>query len=112
MARPAPTCRFYLLTPPEAALSVQAKKRLEVLRLMTRAGLNPIGAKVLVLGLAFKEDCPDLRNTRVIDIVRGLEEYGIEVFVHDPWAEPREALGQYGVARRLLGQSLDGHDGE
>ncbi len=69
----------------------------QVLRLMTRHGLNPIGARVLVLGLAFKENCPDLRNTRVIDIVRGLEDFGVEVEVHDPWVDPEDADLQYGL---------------
>ncbi len=55
------------------------------------------GAKVNVLGLTFKEDCPDLRNSRVIDIVRELESYGIEVHVHDPLADPDEARAEYGV---------------
>jgi len=55
------------------------------------------GAKVNVLGLTFKEDCPDLRNSRVIDIVRELESYGIEVHVHDPIADPDEARAEYGV---------------
>ena len=55
------------------------------------------GARVLVMGLAFKENCPDLRNTRVIDIVRELGEYQVEVAVHDPWIDPTEAAQEYGV---------------
>jgi UDP-N-acetyl-D-galactosamine dehydrogenase len=69
----------------------------QVLRLMTGRGLNPIGARALVLGLTFKEDCPDFRNTRVIDIVKGLQDYGVDVAVHDPWADPEEADRQYGL---------------
>jgi UDP-N-acetyl-D-galactosamine dehydrogenase len=69
----------------------------QVLRLMARRSVSPVGAKVLMLGLTFKEDCPDLRNTRVIDIVRGLEGYGMAVEVHDPWADPDEADHEYGV---------------
>jgi UDP-N-acetyl-D-galactosamine dehydrogenase len=69
----------------------------QVLRLMARRCLNPVGAKVLMLGLTFKEDCPDLRNTRVVDIVHGLEDYGMAVEVHDPWADPQEADHEYGV---------------
>lgn len=55
------------------------------------------GARVLVLGLTFKENTPDLRNTRVVDIVTELEQYGIAVDVHDPWADPREASSEYGL---------------
>jgi UDP-N-acetyl-D-galactosamine dehydrogenase len=54
-------------------------------------------ARVLVLGLTFKENVPDIRNSKVIDIVRELEEYGIEVLVHDPIADPAEARHEYGV---------------
>lgn len=49
------------------------------------------------MGLTFKENCPDLRNTRVIDVVRALEEYGLTVDVHDPHADAVEARGEYGV---------------
>jgi UDP-N-acetyl-D-galactosamine dehydrogenase len=52
---------------------------------------------VNVLGLTFKENCPDLRNSRVIDIIRELESYGVAVHVHDPLADPGEAVHEYGV---------------
>ena len=52
---------------------------------------------MLILGLTFKENCPDLRNTRVIDVVRGLEQYGVDVDVHDPWANSEKAKEAYGV---------------
>ena len=55
------------------------------------------GSRALVMGLAFKENCPDLRNTRVVDIIRELESYGIEVDVYDPWVDAAEAKGEYGV---------------
>nr|WP_309502620.1 Vi polysaccharide biosynthesis UDP-N-acetylglucosamine C-6 dehydrogenase TviB [uncultured Roseovarius sp.] len=55
------------------------------------------GAKVLVLGLTFKENCPDLRNTRVIDTIRELEEFGVNVDVHDPWVDPEEARAEFGI---------------
>ena len=55
------------------------------------------GSRALVMGLAFKENCPDLRNTRVIDIIRELESYGIEVDVYDPWVDAAEAKREYGV---------------
>jgi len=60
---------------------------------------NPIaGARVLVLGLTFKQDCPDLRNTRVVDIVHELRQYNVQVDVHDPWADPAEAAREYALS--------------
>jgi len=56
------------------------------------------GARVIVLGLTFKENCPDLRNSRVIDVIRELQSYGAEVHVHDPVADSKEAIREYGVA--------------
>ncbi len=64
---------------------------------MIHAGHNVLGSRVTVLGLTFKEDCPDLRNSRVIDIIRELLDYGIEVQVCDPLASPEEAQHEYGV---------------
>jgi UDP-N-acetyl-D-galactosamine dehydrogenase len=64
---------------------------------LIEAGSGVNNVKVSVLGLTFKEDCPDLRNSRVIDIIREIEDYGIEVMVHDPLADPGEAMREYGV---------------
>lgn len=69
----------------------------EVVRLMVRKGINPVKARVLILGLAFKENCPDLRNTRVVDIVHALEGYGVGIDVHDPWVQADEAVHEYGI---------------
>lgn len=69
----------------------------EVIRLMVRKGINPVRARVLVLGLAFKENCPDLRNTRVVDIVQALHGYNAEVDVHDPWIDIAEAEHEYAL---------------
>lgn len=55
------------------------------------------GAKVLVMGLTFKENCPDLRNTRVVDVIAELRDFGIEVDVHDPWVDAAEAEHEYGL---------------
>ncbi len=68
-----------------------------VAELMGRKGIEVPGARVLVMGLAFKENCPDLRNTRVIDVVRGFEARGARVDVHDPWVDPAEARAEYGI---------------
>lgn len=69
----------------------------QLVKKMAQSGLPVRDARVLVLGLTFKENTPDLRNSRVIDIVRELEDYGMRVDVHDPWAEPAEAQAEYGV---------------
>jgi len=66
-------------------------------RLMVRRGLPIAGGKVLVLGLTFKENCPDIRNTRVVDILAVLRGYGAQVDVYDPWIDRAEALAEYGI---------------
>jgi UDP-N-acetyl-D-galactosamine dehydrogenase len=67
-------------------------------KLMRQRNIQPTQAKVLILGLAFKENCPDLRNTRVVDIVRELRSFNVEVDVHDPWVNAPLALAEYGMA--------------
>ena len=69
----------------------------QVIKLMVRKGINPVNARILILGLAFKENCPDLRNTRVVDIVAALQGYNARVDVHDPWVDPAEARHEYGL---------------
>lgn len=69
----------------------------QTIKQMIAAGSPIKGAKVNVLGLTFKEDCGDLRNSKVIDIIRELRTYGVEVFVTDPAAEADEAMHEYGV---------------
>jgi len=64
---------------------------------MIATGSYVKGARVNVLGLTFKENCADLRNSKVADVINELKSYGIEVFAHDPWADPEEALHEYGV---------------
>jgi UDP-N-acetyl-D-galactosamine dehydrogenase len=64
---------------------------------LVRSGWQVKDAPVIVLGLTFKEDCPDLRNSRVIDVIRELQSYGADVVVHDPVAQAGEALHEYGV---------------
>ncbi|HZV38783.1 MAG TPA: Vi polysaccharide biosynthesis UDP-N-acetylglucosamine C-6 dehydrogenase TviB [Pseudoxanthomonas sp.] len=66
-------------------------------KLMQRRGIQTAGANVLVLGLAFKENCPDLRNTRVVDIIAELRSYNANVHLHDPWVDPQEAHAEYGL---------------
>jgi UDP-N-acetyl-D-galactosamine dehydrogenase len=69
----------------------------QTVKRLTQKGQAINGVKVIVLGLTFKEDCPDLRNSRVEDIITELGEYSCDVYVHDPMAEPAEALAEYGV---------------
>lgn len=69
----------------------------KTIKLMIQQGLQIKGAEVVVLGMTFKEDCPDLRNSKVIDVIRELQDYGCAVSVHDPLADPAEALHEYGV---------------
>jgi UDP-N-acetyl-D-galactosamine dehydrogenase len=69
----------------------------EVIRLMVRKGINPVQARILILGLAFKENCPDLRNTRVVDIVHALQAYNAAVDIHDPWVSAAEAEHEYAI---------------
>ena len=77
----------------------------QAVKALVRRGLGTHGAVVTILGFTFKENVPDLRNTRVVDIVRELEDYGLTVQVHDPCADPEEAFREYGieiVAREAL----------
>jgi UDP-N-acetyl-D-galactosamine dehydrogenase len=67
------------------------------IREMIHAGHNILGSTVTVLGLTFKEDCPDIRNSKVIDIIRELQDYGINVQAHDPLADPAEVKHEYGL---------------
>ena len=69
----------------------------ELVKLMAKKGVYRPGAKVLVLGLTFKENCPDLRNTRVVDVIEALKDYNLEVEVHDPWADGEQASAEYGL---------------
>jgi UDP-N-acetyl-D-galactosamine dehydrogenase len=69
----------------------------EVVKLMMRRDLKVIDSKVLILGFTFKEDCPDVRNTRVIDIYHELRNFDINVDVYDPWANPEEVMYEYGI---------------
>ena len=69
-----------------------------VVRMMTKKRIHVVQSKILIMGLAFKENCPDLRNTRVIDIVREFEDYHATVEVYDPWVEPEIAKLEYGLS--------------
>jgi len=76
----------------------------QTIKQMIGNGTNIKGAKVIVLGLTFKENCSDLRNSKVADVVRELQNFGCEVFVHDPLAKPQQALYEYGITLSEWGQ--------
>lgn len=69
----------------------------QLVKSMTKKRIHVEGAKVLVMGLTFKENCPDLRNTRVVDIIAELKDYNCDVDTFDPWVSPEEALHEYGL---------------
>ncbi len=69
----------------------------EVVKLMLQNDIKVNGAQVLVLGITFKENCPDVRNTKVVDVIRDLKEYGIHVTVYDPWVQSEEVKREYGL---------------
>jgi len=69
----------------------------ELIKIMISKDLNVKGARVLLMGITFKENCPDIRNTRAIDIYQELKTYNLEVDVYDPWADPKEVMTEYGI---------------
>lgn len=69
----------------------------QVVKTMIKKGINVSGSKVLMLGVTFKENCPDVRNTKIVDVISALEDYGIEVSTYDPWANPSEVNHEYGI---------------
>lgn len=69
----------------------------QVIKTMIKNDIKVNGAKILVLGITFKENCPDVRNTKVVDVIRALESYSTEVTVYDPWANPEEVKHEYGL---------------
>jgi UDP-N-acetyl-D-galactosamine dehydrogenase len=70
----------------------------QMIKAMLQRGIQVLNARVLVMGLTFKENCPDLRNTGAIKLIRELQDYGVSVDVHDPWADPDEARNEFGLA--------------
>ena len=81
----------------------------EVVKLMLKNDIKVKGSKVLVLGITFKENCPDVRNTKVVDVVKHLKEYGTEVTIYDPLADPEEVQHEYGLttANKLPAEKFD-----
>ena len=69
----------------------------EVIKKMIKQGIQIKGSNILVLGITFKENCPDVRNTKVVDVIRELKEYNTNVTIYDPWANPDEVKHEYGL---------------
>ena len=69
----------------------------EVIKLMLKKGIQVLGSKVLIMGFTFKENCPDVRNTKVIDIYKALREYNLDITIYDPWANPEIVRHEYGI---------------
>lgn len=69
----------------------------QVVKLMIKKGVTINGANLLLLGITFKENCPDVRNTKIVDVVRAFVDYGIQVTIYDPWANPEEVSQEYGL---------------
>ncbi|TVZ13856.1 nucleotide sugar dehydrogenase [Maribacter sp. MAR_2009_72] len=70
---------------------------LQIIKLMLKHDTQVKDAKVLILGITFKEDCPDVRNTKVVDLVNNLNEYRVKTTIYDPWASPEEVFQEYGL---------------
>jgi UDP-N-acetyl-D-glucosamine/UDP-N-acetyl-D-galactosamine dehydrogenase len=81
----------------------------EVVKLMIRKGTPVKGASVLMLGITFKENCPDIRNTRAIDIYHELTDFGMTVDVYDPWASPAEVMHEYNITSMTRYPENDGY---
>lgn len=69
----------------------------QVVKTMIKKGINVNGADLLMLGVTFKENCPDVRNTKIVDVIAALEDYGVKVTTFDPWANPAEVKHEYGI---------------
>jgi UDP-N-acetyl-D-galactosamine dehydrogenase len=67
----------------------------QVIKLMIKKEINVSGANLLILGITFKENCPDVRNTKIVDVINCLVDYGIKVTIYDPWASPLEVMNEY-----------------
>ncbi|TYT74583.1 Vi polysaccharide biosynthesis UDP-N-acetylglucosamine C-6 dehydrogenase TviB [Desulfobotulus mexicanus] len=70
----------------------------QLVKAMMKKRIHVAGSRVLIMGLTFKENCPDLRNTRIVDIMQELSDYGVNVDVYDPWVNPEEAFEEYGIS--------------
>ncbi|MDC5165881.1 Vi polysaccharide biosynthesis UDP-N-acetylglucosamine C-6 dehydrogenase TviB [Acinetobacter baumannii] len=70
----------------------------QLIKEMVKQRIQVVGARILILGLSFKENCPDIRNTKIIDMVKALKEYDLDLDIYDPWVDSAEVEGEYGLA--------------
>ena len=82
----------------------------EVIKSMIENDIRIKGANLLILGITFKENCPDVRNTKAVDVVNSLESYGINISIYDPWANEKEVMDEYGISstKKLPNSKFDG----
>jgi UDP-N-acetyl-D-galactosamine dehydrogenase len=69
----------------------------QVIKMMIKKNIKVNGAKILMLGIAFKENCPDVRNTKVVDVIHALKEFETDITIYDPWTNPKEVQHEYGL---------------
>jgi UDP-N-acetyl-D-glucosamine/UDP-N-acetyl-D-galactosamine dehydrogenase len=81
----------------------------QIVKCMIKKYIPINGAKILILGITFKENCPDVRNTKVVDLISALQDYGANITIHDPWADQKEVLHEYGLTsfKNLPNQKFD-----
>ncbi|MDA5011236.1 Vi polysaccharide biosynthesis UDP-N-acetylglucosamine C-6 dehydrogenase TviB [Acinetobacter baumannii] len=70
----------------------------QLIKEMVKQRIQVVGARILILGLSFKENCPDIRNTKIVDMVKALKEYDLDLDIYDPWVDSAEVEGEYGLA--------------
>lgn len=70
----------------------------QLIKEMVKQRIQVVGSKILVMGLSFKENCPDIRNTKIVDMVKALKEYDLDLDIYDPWVDPKEVEHEYGLA--------------
>lgn len=82
----------------------------QVVKTMIKKNINVNGANILMLGITFKENCPDVRNTKIVNVISALEDFGVKVTIYDPWANPDEIMHEYGIVslNELPDEKFDG----
>ena len=69
----------------------------QIVKCMIKKNIPVNGARALILGITFKENCPDVRNTKAVDLIKALKDYGVNITIHDPWADEDEVMHEYGL---------------
>ena len=81
----------------------------EVIKCMIKKNIPVNGSDILILGITFKENCPDVRNTKVVDLIHSLKDYGTKITIHDPWADEEQVMNEYNLksSKLLPNQKFD-----